>query len=61
MENNTFSKENIEALKKDCSNIISLLTESDEGIYMASQLLMLGETITKFLHNPIIVNSGLLE
>ena len=36
-------------------------SESDEGFYMASQLLMLGETITKFLHNPIIVNSGLLE
>ena len=58
---NTFTKDNIEALNKNCTNIVLLLNENIDGPLTYYQLAMLGENISNFLQNPIITNSGLLN
>lgn len=55
-----FTVDNIDDLKRICTNINSILDEHCDGDLMLSQKIMLGENIKDFVDNPIVKNSGLL-
>ena len=60
MEEQTFSKKNIDDLSSVCHKIISLLEQNVDGSLMMTQLMFLGEDIKEFVENPIVKNSGIL-
>jgi hypothetical protein len=60
MEEQTFSKKNIDNLSNVCYKIVSLLEQNIDGNLMMTQLMFLGEDIKEFVENPIVKNSGVL-
>jgi hypothetical protein len=60
MEEQTFSKENIDNLSNVCYKIANLLEQNVDGSLMMTQLMFLGENIKEFVENPIVKNSGVL-